>query len=52
MTTPIPKSDTRGGNRIVRSRNRLLLALGVLAIVLTGCASDAPLDTLDPAGTC
>ncbi len=40
------------GSANVRSRNRLLM-LGLLvgAFALAGCASDAPLDTLDPAGS-
>lgn len=36
----------------MRKRSRfLLLAITALVLVLTGCASDAPLDTLDPAGS-
>jgi len=31
-------------------RSRWLLFTGALVLALTGCASDAPLDTLDPAG--
>jgi cytochrome c oxidase subunit II len=36
----------------MRSRSRLVPALGalLLALVFAGCTSDAPLDTLDPAG--
>ena len=41
MTTPTPASGAR-------ALRRAALALGLL--VLAGCASDAPLDTLDPAG--
>ncbi len=35
---------------MVRARTRLLITVAALSVFATGCAEDAPLDTLDPAG--
>ena len=49
--TDLEAPDPVGHTRPVRSSRPRTLALGLLLVVVAaGCASDAPLDTLDPKG--